>query len=235
MVKQKLMRRIGVGLAVGVLMTLAGGAARAQQAVVPGRSAGRVFLGMRRGDVWKILRSPRRHRSVRSSVLPAPHRPGGYAVDQWESGPRSVTILYRNARVVHVEVNSPQFSAPGGVSVATPFAVLRRRFPRMRVDQYLSTDVTGGREDSGAVLFYADDVRRGIAFTTGTQDDAVTYDELPRLKPDSLIVHLPGQRVLPVDADPHSLLKTERRSHDDYLPEIRDWFAGGPHQNIKKG
>ncbi len=234
MVKQELMRRIGVGLAVGVLMTLAGAAARAQQAVVPGRSVGRVFLGMQQSDVWKILLSPRQRRSLPASALPAPHRPGRYALDEWGDDSHSLTILYRDAKVVQVEVSSPRFTLPGGVSVATPFAVLRRRFPRMRVDQYHST---GGVEDEGIgdVGFYADDVRQGIAFTSSILDDEDTYNELPRLKPDSLIVHLPGQRALPTDTDPSIHIMAAPHSRDNYLPELRAWFAGGPHRKITKG
>ena len=220
---------------VAVLLLLPLGAAWGQQAVMPGRSAGRVFLGMPRADVWKRLHPPLRHRSLRSSALPAPHRPGRYTVDGWGRGSRSLTVLYRNARVVQVEVNSPQFIAPGGVSVATPFAVLRRRFPRMRVDEYGMIQTLRDGTPSDALSFYADDVKRGIAFTTGTQDDQATYDELPGLKPDSLIVHRPGRPVLPVEAASDTRVTTEPHSWNDFLPAIRAWFAGGPHQKITKG
>ena len=214
-----------------LLCLLLVGTAQAQQAVVPGRSVGRVFLGMQRSDVQKILQLPRRSRSLPASALPAPHRPGRYTVDQWESGTHLLTILYRNAQVVQVEIDSPQFAAPGGVSVDTPFAIIRRRFPRMRVDQYIGT--VQGQEKSGEVFVCADDVQRGIAFTQ--YPDTATYVDLPRLKPDRLIVHLPGQRVLPVEADPHSVLKTRPRSQDDDLPEMRAWFAGAPLRKITKG
>ena len=191
-----------------LLLLLSPEAAQAQQAVVPGRSVGRVFLGMPRSDVWKILQPPGRRRTVPTSAFPAPHLSGRYAVDKWESGTHSPTILYRNEKVVQVEVDSPQFAAPGGVSVDTPFATLRRRFPRMRVDEYVAT--FEGEKDSGEEFICADAVQRGIAFTQ--YPDTATYVDLPRLKPDRVIVHLPGQRVLPVEADPHSVSKIRPRS-----------------------
>ena len=213
-----------------LLLLLSPETAQAQQAVVPGRSVGRVFLGMQQSDVRKILQSPRLSRSLPASALPAPHRPGRYTVDQWESGTHLLTILYRNAQVVQIEVDSPQFTAPGGVSVDAPLATVRRRFPKMRVDQYIAT--VQGEEDSGERFFCADDVRRGIAFTQ--YPDTATYDDLPSLTPDTLIVHLPGQRALPVPADPQDIVKPNLR-RDDFLFKTRNWFAGSPLHKITKG
>jgi hypothetical protein len=78
--------------------------------------------------------------------------------------------------------------------------------------------------------FLIDDVRRGIAFLAGTQDDIGTYIELPKITPQTIYIHAPGTPALPVEEE---LASPPVRSGDSYLPKIRDWFAGGPHRPPK--
>lgn len=222
--KSSLVRTLCVLLAMGTTPAVA------QQTVVAGRSLGRVFLGMPRADVWKILHRPGRQRTARG--IPAPHPRGAYTLDTWSgAGGRFLSVLCRDGRVVQIEANGPQFATAQGDSRAAPFAAVRRRHPRMRVDAYGFSETDRGQPAGGFVNFYVDDVRRGIAFTSGTQDDESTYDDLPKLKPDTLIVHAPGARALPVSEDPETQVAVEPHDpQNDYLPEIRDWFAGGPHK-----
>ncbi len=208
-------------------------AAIAQQTVVAGRSLGRVSLGMPRADVWKILHHPGQQRTVRS--IPAPHPRGVYTLDTWNTkGAHSLSVLCRGGRVVQIEAAAPQFTTAQGDSRESSFAAVRQRHPRMRVDAYGFLETDSGQPAGGFVNFYMDDVQRGIAFTSGTQDDESTYDSLPKLKPDSLIVHAPGARALPVSADSQTRVVVEPHDSNDYLPEIRAWFAGGPLKKVHK-
>lgn len=53
--------------------------------------------------------------------------------------------------------------------------------------------------------------------------------------PAGLAVHLPVQRLLAVAVDPDSRVTAEPADGQGYLPEIRAWFAGGPHRKIDQG
>ena len=217
-----------------VLLAAVVAPAGAQQAVVAGHSVGRVSLGMSREAVIQALGRPAS--SSTSVSIAAPHPAGRYAISEWgrghgDSAGPTLTVTFRDGRAVQIETTSARFVTADGVSVATPFRLLRQRFPRLRVEQYGYDERGGG----GFTIFQCDSVGRGIAFTTGTQDEEATYEGLSRSHPDSLIVHPPGRAALATADDPGTRVSVEPHQRDDYRPKIRGWFAGAPHRTGHKG
>jgi hypothetical protein len=221
------------------LALLAAGPVLAQGAFVPGRSLGRVALGMPRADVWKTLGRPARRRIVRG--LPAPHPLVSYTLDTWdgspEQGARFLFVLCRNGQVIQIEDSGPRILLGQNVSwvgtSAGTFTDIRRRYPRMRVEAYDFTNY-----DSGHTTFYADDVRDGIAFTlVSVGDSRYDYNALPASKPDTLVIHAAGSRALPVTDDLQMIVTVDAPTPDSmgkYLPQMRAWFAGDPHHTLPK-
>ncbi len=198
--------------------------AQPQTAVVPGRSAGRIFLGMARADVWKILGKPFDTDSFVSSALPTTHQPGHYTLDLWlgRTSLNQVDILCCNAAVVQIEVDSPQFATADGISAATPLTALRTRFPKLKVVEYMGVR-EGGR--NAAPVDYADDARRGLAFSFSPYTDAGQAADLSKLKPERVIVHLPRRAVLPSGAYAHTFEPISANDPGNSLKSIQAWFA----------
>lgn len=217
---------------VGSLLSVA--AAAAEPNIVPGKSIGKIALGMNRSAIYRILGSANQSHRVPSSRIPGRYLAGRYEVATWWKKKKSspgpmLTVTLRNNRVVQIETDSAAFTTAGGTSLGAHFSALRNRYPHMRVDQYGVGETEGG----GFVKFYMDSVRRGIAFTQGTQDDESTYDGLPTSTPESIIIHLRGQRVIPTIFDRTEDVTVQPPSASDYLPDIRAWFAGGPHRKVQ--
>ena len=156
--------------------------------VVPGKSAGKVWLGASRETVRKILGKPTQ--SYGSA--------NGVTIEQWlgkerknaETGdtfwPR-YAVLFKANRAIQIEWNAPHFQTADGVSSEANLAVFRHFFrPHLRA--YLYADPEGG----GHRGYVYDDVRRGIAFAFGAQDN---YDA--RVLPEKLLIHRPGVRAIP--------------------------------------
>lgn len=156
--------------------------------VVPGKSAGKIWLGASRETVRRIMGKP--SQSYASA--------GGVTIEQWlgkpaknaESGntfyPR-YAVLFKANRAIQIEWNSPDFETAHGVSTETNLAVFRE-FYRPYLRSFLFADPEGG----GHRGYVYDDVRRGIAFTFGAQD---RYDA--RVLPEKLLIHRPGVRAIP--------------------------------------
>ena len=188
--------------------------AQAQTAAVPGRSVGRVFLGMERADVWKILQKPHR-------IYTVPHGMSLYSEDDWNSGNSKLEVVCEHDKVIQIEFNSPRFTTPDGLSTQASWSQVRRRHPSMTVKCY---DFEYGYDasDAGAVSYYVDDTRQGITFTLETPQ-TVEPQDINTLRPSTIVTHRPGFRAVPIyeghwvkfasDDDPGS------------LRVIRNWFT----------
>ncbi|MDQ3812588.1 MAG: hypothetical protein M3347_01400 [Armatimonadota bacterium] len=153
--------------------------------VVPGRSVGKVRLGMTRTTVHQKLGKPGKTARWRS----------GLVQDSWLASPVKefdertfVHVLYKKNKAIQIEFNSPRFVTTTGISMRSSLAQFRAKHKKPRVRAYVYADPDG----SGYVGYYYDDVKRGLTFELGTQD---YFDA--RATPHSLRVHLPGRPVLP--------------------------------------
>ncbi|MBC8100984.1 MAG: hypothetical protein H7Z41_00150 [Cytophagales bacterium] len=205
--------------AAAILITSARAAAPVStRTVTPGVGLTGIRLGMKRDAVIALLGRPTQ--TARLSLgtktrLPAAQQ-GSYAEDIWRSGGEVlVVVLSRSQKVLQIGVAGPPFKTTTGLSTGSVFPAVRAKHPGITVRSYQMED---------AVTFFADDVKRGIAFTTSTQDDQATYESLSTLKPELMLVHPAGQPVLPVtDAAVGTPDTTPPGS--SYTPRIQAWFA----------
>ena len=188
-----------------------GPAACAAGSAAPGRSAGRVFLGMDRADVWKILGKPGLSQTVS-------HGRSLYGEDGWYKGDRQLTVVSERDKVIQVEFNSPHITTTDGLSTATALSLVRRRHPVMTVRLY---DLDDG-PDHGSDGFYLDDERVGIAFTLARQE-AVELADLNN-PPTTIIIHRPGRRAVPIYEGHWSALEPPYEDPES-LHLLRSWFT----------
>ena len=199
------MRRL-LGVTI-VLIVLMGVSAQAQQAVVPGRSIGRISLGMARAEVWKHIGRP--------TEIHFLHLAGRtYAWDYWQnksSGKREV-VTSRRGQVVQIERDVTDEERRQYL-----FPVVRGHHARLKVSLYTEY------EDNGSTIA-ADDVRQGIAWAVYIhhyKHDEFNTRLLSEIGPGRVIVHRPRRGLLPNAGEIPD-------KNDPSLSDIRAWFAVSP-------
>lgn len=210
MAYSKKVSSFSIHLAVLLAVFRLSGTVWAEGSAAPGRSVGHVFLGMDRADVWKILHKP-------SETHTVPHSMDLYSEDDWSNSKYTLTVISERDKVIQVEFDSPRITTTDGLGTQSTFAQVRRRHPSMTVHNY---EGLGPDDEEG--VFYIDDVRQGIAFTLETPEGVEPHD-VNTSKPDGIIIHRPGHRVLPIN-EGH---QWENAPNDDPgdLRVIRAWFA----------
>jgi len=165
---------------------------------------------MPRVDVWKHIGKPTKIRLLNLAGR-------SYAWDNWQDNRRRETVISRQGRVVQVG-HRVMFSDPpmGG------FLSIREQHPHLGVRLYHL------QEEVGSVLL-VDDARQGIAWALYIhQEEGYGTHLLNWVGPRMVITHRRGRAVLPDAAETLD-------EHDPIIKDIRAWFAGGPHQSIRKG
>lgn len=149
--------------------------------IEPGRRAGKITLGVSRQEVHKILGQPSATYSME----------GGLTADTWMANTgNDVRIIYRNGQVIQVKVTSASFKTTEGLTTASSLAEVQKHHTRLRKSSHFIND------SGGVMVEYYDDVRRGIAFEFTSLDS-----ETREFKPYAIVVHLPGQRVIPENGE----------------------------------
>ncbi len=158
----------------------------AQTTVMPGRSVGRVFLGMARADVQKILGKPTQKFTV-------PHGSSVYTEDVWLNG-HMLNVFCERGTVVQIEFDSSHFTTLDGLSTETGLRQICRTDRSLTVSSY---DMRYEADYIGyTVGFYFDDVSRGIAFFYETNGGITAAYR--QGWPATILVHRPGHPVLPL-------------------------------------
>jgi len=174
------------------------GANAADFIVIPGKSIGKIKLGAARQTVHKILGKPSH----------AERRRDGLTEDNWrDRGTIYFTeVIYQADRVVQVKVNSPHFFTLDGISTRSNLARIRQVFKGLgRTRNY---------EEPDAIVYFRDDVRRGIAFLFDT------FDETLSSRPFEIIVHAANRPVLLRSHWLKPKLKPQQTEGADSLPVI---------------
>ena len=147
-------------------------------AVVPGKRIGKVKLGMSRSAVRKALGKPtttlRLPSELKSDLWRTRYTPA------YRSSPSTLEVIYRNDRVIQIEVTSAAFKTDQGVSTATPLHLVRKVHPNMSITKLVYSKGDQKRQH------YYDDIWHGIAFEYWPDREEVN----------TLIVHQPGVGVI---------------------------------------
>ena len=172
--------------------------ARAQLAkqpfIRPGVGLVNLTLGASRATAEKHLGVPTKINHLKNGLTEA-----YWLLGKPSYGP-GVTILFQHNKIVQIETTLPQSTSPGGISTQSNFRTVLKRYKNLQASAYGWMEIDGG---AGYVRYYYDDVKAGIAFTLGTQDDEATseymftaFTGIDAVKPRSIIVHLPGRPVI---------------------------------------
>lgn len=139
---------------------------------VPGQSFGPIELGMTRKQVHQLMITP---------PLAARHAER-LLDDTWQLGPDQsyLDVIYRRGNVIQVEVGRDNLYP------VTFAKLLQSRKWSLHLQIYDIPDEMGG-----FVKYYYDDRMKGLCFCAGAQDDFI----LDQFKPDSIIIHRPGNQV----------------------------------------
>lgn len=145
--------------------------------IEPGLRAGKIALGISRQEVHRILGQPSATYSMQ----------GKLTGDVWMANTgNDVRIVYRRGQVVQVKVTSASFKTPEALTTESPLAEVQKHYSKLRKSRHFVHGSGGGLID------YYDDVRRGIAF-----EFTSVASETPDFKPYAIVVHRPGQLVIP--------------------------------------
>jgi hypothetical protein len=160
--------------------------AYAQETVVPGKSLWGVDLGSSRQasitSFGKRFVKAKNHRSKTYG--------GGLTWDGWEISKGDQFTLFEMLSKRGKVIQLRTFTSAGGASRHN-FAKLAKVQP-LRKRHYLFLEEGGG----GYNAYYYDNLKKGICYTAGTQDDfKLTY------LPDGLIVHRPGFPAVAIEGE----------------------------------
>lgn len=129
-----------------------------------GVGIGRVLVGSRKSDVEAVLGKP--FYSTKT-------------LDTWQSGTDSLVVYYRNGRAHQIEVSSPKFRTPGGLSVTTSSHRFTQMFPGA---VKRCCGIYGASGFSEWTCW--DAVKSGIALRQGSHSGGTSLN--------AIIVHSPG-------------------------------------------
>ena len=195
-------KAVSVTSVAAVLMLLMDVSVQAQQAVVPGRSIGPIFLGMKRADVWKHIGKPMTMGTFTISGRL-------YRWDGWRNPNNShqMEVISQRGLIVQIARDVTDEERRGDV-----FLSICGQHRHLRESLY---DL---REEVGSVLLI-DDARQGIAWTLFIHDkDGFGTHLLNEIGPDRIIAHQSGRAVLPDAAETLD-------EQDPLIGAIRAWFG----------
>lgn len=195
--------------------------------IVPGKSVGKISLGMPQSEVFRLLGAPQMQNDFDTTKDRQPtylsdkregKKPDGEGVTQndWTT-PRPVprrpssgsdqdkflcdfiTVYTREEKVMQIEVRVPRFRTADGLSTTSKEGEWHRRFSGIEEFQCkYHHPSSGGIPASKHFFAFADDVKEGIAWSCDGWGNA--FPEVT-LEPDdpvySVVIHAPGERVLP--------------------------------------
>ena len=153
--------------------------------VVPGKSIGRIALGMTGAQVRKLRGKPTRRVRLSSTLL-SEQWGGGYDRDSQVNIDPDLEVTYRSGRVVQIETTLPTFHTRSGLRAGSTLGeVVRRVNPLIHSLRDAPENLVGHEFDG---------VKMGLAFEMSGPNSGVLYRED---EANSLIVHRPGVPSIP--------------------------------------
>ena len=195
---------LSVAIVLGVLIETA---VQAQQTVVPGRSIGRISLGMPSTKVWKHLGKP--------TEIHFLHLAGrSYTWDEWQNDQHREFVTSYRGQVVQIERDTTYTEAQinYGDWRGSTFSVIRKQHPHLNAALYSLS------QETGAVALI-DDRRQGIAWSLFLlHTDDFRTGLFNTVGPDKIIVHRRGYAVL---RDVGEVAD----EHNPLLDDLRAWCS----------
>ena len=204
-----------------ILLVLPEAKADDEWLIVPGKSVGKISLGMEAREVFRLLGAPHMQNdfevSDRNAVYYGKGSPTGkvpvaegVTQSDWVTPkpiPKEsedfmcdfVTVYVRDRTVVQIELRAPRFHTKDELSVRSSGKQWRAKFPGGETFHCnYSHPTAGGIPGHKHVVGFEDDVKAGIGWRCGVFGDlAPDVDEDGELE--TIIIHPPGERLL---ADP---------------------------------
>ena len=197
------------------------------ETIQPGLGIGKLRLGMGVREALRLRGKPNSTEWVGLSTNknPKPVLLGSLELLWWEGGtaddPESWLVAHvQHERIVQLSAMGANYRLGNGVSTTSDFTQIRKVYPKLTV----RAAYFGSEDEPGYVGYFFDEVRQGMAVTKGTQDDVGLYSELPKLTPESIVVHPPRQKVLLME---HGLVGLEENPPGKTSKYIAAWLAGG--------
>ncbi len=198
-----------------------------KEIIQPGKGIGKLRLGMSVREALRLRGKPNSTERIGLSTNkhPKPQLTRDQELLWWEGGtaddPESwlVASIHRE-RIVQLAAMGVDYRLPSGLSTASEFALIRKTYPKLTV----RVGYFGSGDEPGYVGYFFDSLPLGVAFTKGTQDDVGLHNELPKLTPESIVVHPVRQRVLLME---HGLVGLEEKPLGKTSQRIAAWLAGG--------
>ena len=176
--------------------------------VVPGKSLGKVSLGMTPAQVHRLLGKPDKTLRLKNGLLDDVYKAKKTRVkvlgDFRQTVRDTVEVLYRRGRAVQLEATSPVFETASGLSTGSDVDALRASSFDWRLLVY-SYETGDGYQN---IYFW--NPGRGLSFEFQYSQENLTGDTTPT----TIIVHGKGKRVV---ADAGGVLETESRSVEPVL------------------
>jgi hypothetical protein len=205
-----------------------------KETITPGKGVGKLGLGMPVVEALRLRGKPQSTEWVALSTKnnPKPVPTALLELLWWEGGtaddPESwLVALVKGERVVQLSVMGANYRLANGLSTTSDFTRIRTAYPKLQLHE----SYFGSEAEPGYLGFCFDEQVLGVAFTKGTQDDVGLYSALPKLTPESIVVHLPGQRVQLVE---HGLvgLEAPEKQWREPTKRMAAWLKGGPHKPL---
>jgi hypothetical protein len=198
-----------------------------KKTILPGKSVGKLHLGMTVTQARRLCGKPHSEERVGLSTHKKPKpTPTPYKeLLWWEGGtaddPESwLVALVNKETILQLSVMGTDYQLPTRLSTVSDFTQVRKAYPKLTVH----AGYFGSEDEPGYVGYFFDAPRQGLAFTIGTQDDISTYNGLPKASPESIVVHPAGQSVLLIE---HGLQGLPEKPLGETSQRISTWLAGG--------
>ena len=160
--------------------------------VVPGKSLGKISLGMSPAQVHKVLGKPDKTLRLSNGLLDDVYKAKKTRDRGADAFPRTVRdtveVLYKGGKAVQLEATSPTFRTRSGLCTLSPLSDLDRIINPKRYSTY-----GYGGDPGGALKYYLDGQNIGLAFESETSQD-VWFNDAPA---HAIIVHRKGVPVIP--------------------------------------
>jgi hypothetical protein len=138
--------------------------------IAPGEGIGRVLLGQRLDEVHANLGAPKLSDAAMGGRLWEIWRSGTAFDGKRQNGSEEMEIYFTRERsdlggpslVRQIRVSSPFFRTLSGISIRSSFSEIVASFPNLRIDEDLTSGLSGGRNEKEFEMFV--DQTRGIAF-----------------------------------------------------------------------